>query len=233
MSVTQAGSWGKIISSVILVLATMLPVGCSKQKGPEAQMAQGKSDPSETERLKHQVSRLQSTISEKDEVLAKLRQPPTPEAGAVPAGVAPPGQAAIQPALAGIEPAAQQATKSVTEQEIVFQLKGCALSGSLVKCTLLVTNRAGDRSLWLGRDERSRMIDDAGRVYPATGFNLGADAGNGVRMTLPGDVPIEGQIQVDGVKPGTKRVRLLEMACNITDPTGSRGAVIKFSNIDL
>jgi hypothetical protein len=235
MSVMQARPWGKTISSVSLVLAIILLVGCSKQQNPETQITRGKSDPSETDRLKQQVAQLQSTISEKDEVLAKLRQRPTPVAitDAVPAGIASPGQATVQPASADIEPAVQQATKSVTEQEIVFQLKGCALSGSLMKCNLLLTNKAGDKNLWLGRDERSRMFDDAGRVYPATGFNLGADTGGSVRMTLPGDVPVEGQIQVDGVKPGTKRIRLLELACNISDSTGSRGAVIKFGNIDL
>jgi len=226
MSVMQARPWGKIIRSVILVLATMLLVGCSKQKSPEAQIAQGKPSPSETDRLKQQVSQLQSALSQKDEALAKLRQQPPPV-------VASPQQAAIPPAPAGIEPAAQQATKSVTEQEIVFQLKGCALSGSVVKCDLLFTNKAGDKGLMLTHDERSRMIDDAGRVYPATAFTLGAYVGGYVQMTLPGDVPVEGQIQVDGVKPGTKRIRLLEMACNINDSTGSRGAVIKFGNIDL
>jgi hypothetical protein len=70
-------------------------------------------------------------------------------------------------------------------------------------------------------------------VYPTTEFSLGAENGSSVNMTLPGDVPIEGHIKIDGVKPGTKRIRLLETYCSIGDSTGSRYAVIKFGNIDL
>jgi flagellar capping protein FliD len=237
MSIKRAQPWGKPIVSVILVLATMLLMGCSKQKSPEMQqIAQGKSDPSEADRLKQQVSQLQSAVSEKDAELAKLHQQPTPAVmtEVVPTGTASPSQAMVQSASVGTGSAAQQTAHSVTEQEIIFQLTGCALSGSLVKCDFLITNKAGDRIVKLYRDERSRFIDDAGRDYPATYFTLGADgSAYSARTTLPGNVPIRGQVQFDSVKPGTKKIQLLEIACHISDSKESGDAVVKFSNVEL
>jgi hypothetical protein len=234
MTFPQARPWGRTAGSLVFVLAALLPIGCSRQKSSQEPTAQAAPDPSEAERLKQQVAQLQAAVSQKDEALAQLHQQPTPPvvASAMPAETAPSVQGTPAPPSAP-EPAAQQPIRSVTEQEVVFQLKGCTLSGSLVKCDILVTNRSGDRRLWMGRNERSRMIDDVGRVYPTTEFSLGAENDAYVRMTLPGDVPIEGHIKIDGVKPGTQRIKLLETYCSIEDSTGSRYAVIKFANIDL
>src|SRR3954465_11093848 len=96
MSITQAWTWGKTTGSVILVLVTMLLAGCSKQT-PEAQSAQGSSDPSEGSRLKQQVSQLHSEISHNKKELAKLRQQSAP-ASTTGAGNASPGQFQPQPA---------------------------------------------------------------------------------------------------------------------------------------
>jgi hypothetical protein len=85
----------------------------------------------------------------------------------------------------------------------------------------------------LGRSDRSRFIDDSGREYPTTSFALGADVGGSVTSTVPGDVSLRGQVQFDGVKPGTRRIQLLEMYCEIQGPNGWKDTVIKFGGIDL
>jgi hypothetical protein len=163
--------------------------------------------------------------------IEKLQQP---TASAVPAVAVSPGQAAAPSAPAETGPPPQQGSRSVLDQDINFQLKGCSLSGSLVKCDLLVTNKEGDKKAGFGHSERSRIIDDAGRDYPATSFTLGADVGTySVETTLPGDVPVAGQIQFESIKPGTKRIRLLEMAWWVSDSKGSRHTVIKFTDVDL
>ncbi len=230
MGITQARTWGKTIGSVILILVTMLLAGCSKQT-PEAQSAQDNSDSPEVSRLKQQVTQLQSAISEKDKELAKLRQQSAPTS-TTDSGNASPGAVEPQPASSSAEP--QQPIHFATEQEIAFQLKDCSLSGSLVKCDLLITNKGGEKGLKIHQSDRSRFIDDAGREYPATYFTLGANVDSySARTTLPGDVPMGGQIQFSGVKPGTKTIQLLEIACVIYGPNDSKDAIVKFSKIDL
>jgi hypothetical protein len=240
MSVEQRRPWIKIISPVIrsgcAVLVTMALLCCSKQKSLDAQIVKDKPGQAEVDSLKQQLAQLQATVSQKDAELEKLQQRPTPAVmtAPVPAETTSPAQAPAPADSADVGSTAQQVTRSVTEQEIVFQLKGCILSGSLIKCDLLITNKTGDRRLYISRSDRSRAIDDSGREYPATSFALGADVStNSVATTLPGDVPFKGQIQFDGVKPGTKRIQLLEMYCEIGGSSGSRSTVIKFGSIDL
>jgi hypothetical protein len=210
---------------------------CSKQQPqPQAstQVAPGKTDQAEVDGLKQQVAQLQDAVSKKNMEIEKLHQQTAPAVNTVPAAAVSPEQATAPPAPAETGPAPQQGSRSVLDQDLNFQLKECSLSGSLVKCDLLVTNKEGDREAGFERNERSRIIDDAGRDYPGTAFTLGADVGPySVHTTLPGDVPVVGQIQFDGVKPGTKKIRLLEMAWWVRDSKGSRSMVIKFTNIDL
>jgi cell division protein FtsB len=240
MSVEQKRPWVKITSSLIrggcVVLVAMVLLCCSKQKSLDAQIVKDKPGQAEVDGLKQQLAQLQAAVSQKDAELEKLQQRPTPAVmtAPVPAEAASPAQATALSDPTGVEPTAQQATRSVTEQEIVFQLNGCILSGSLMKCDLLITNKTGDRRLYISSGDRSRVIDDSGREYPATSFALGADVGAGsVSTTLPSDVPFRGQIQFDGVKPGTKKIQLLEMYCEIGGSSGSRSTVIKFGSIDL
>ena len=240
MSVEQKRPWVKLISSMIrvgcAVLVVMALLCCSKQKSLDAQIAKDKPGQTEVDGLKQQLAQLQAAVSQKDAELEKLQQRPTPAVmtAPVPAETASPAQATAPSDPASVEPTAQQATRSVTEQEIVFQLNGCILSGSLMKCDLLITNKTGDRRLYIRSGDRSRAIDDSGREYPATSFGLGAEVNNGsVATTLPGNVPFRGQIQFDGVKPGTKKIQLLEMYCEIEGSSGSRSTVIKFGSIDL
>jgi cell division protein FtsB len=240
MSVEQKRPWVKVIGSVIrggcAVLVAMALLCCSKQKSLDAQIVKDTSDQAEVDSLKQQLAQLQATVAKKNTELEKLQQGPPPAmmTAPIPAETASPAQVAAPSDSAGVGSAAQQVTRSVTEQDIVFQLKGCALSGSLIKCDLLITNKTGDRRLYISRGDRSRAIDDSGREYPATSFALGADVSTGsVATTLPGDVPFRGQIQFDGVKPGTQKIQLLEMYCEIGGASGSRSTVVKFGNIDL
>jgi hypothetical protein len=232
--------WVRIVGSVILggcgVLAAMVPLYCSKQKNLETQIVKAQTDQSEIEVLQHRLAQLQSTISEKDAEIAKLKERPTLAANTGGTSTVQNPSIATATEIANKEagPApVQRATRSVTEHEFLFQLKGCTLSGSAVKCDLLITNKAGDRVLIIDRDERSRIIDDAGREYRATFFALGAvSSTNYARSNLPGDVPIGGQIQFEGVKEGTKKLQLLEIHCSIEDAKGT-SEVIKFASIEL
>ena len=226
-----------MISSVIrggcAFLAVVTLLACSKQKSPDAQIVKDSSDQAEVAGLKQQLAQLQASVSKKDAELEKLQQRPAPAVVAAQVTPAPPEQAAAPTDSSSVGPATQTATRSVIEQDIVFQLKACALSGSLVKCDLLITNKAGDRRVYLGRNDRSRFIDDSGREYPATSFALGADVGGSVATIIPGDVSMRGQIQFDGVKPGTKKIQLLEMYCEIASSSTSKNTVLKFGTIDL
>jgi len=121
----------------------------------------------------------------------------------------------------------------VLDQEFSFELKGCALSGSLLKCDLLITNKAGERVLGFKRSERSRIIDDEGRIYTATYFTLGQDVGRGyVQVPVPAEIPVQGEIQFDGVKP-PKMIKLLEVDCYVDDSRKMTNIVVGFNNVTL
>jgi len=238
MTIMRNQSRVKLLGSVTYVgcvaLVAMALLCCSKQQPQATQVAPSKTDQAEVNGLKQQVAQLQDAVSKKNMELEKLQQQTAPTANTVPAVAVSPGQTAAPSAPAETGPPPQQGSRSVLDQDINFQLKGCSLSGSLVKCDLLVTNKEGDREAGFGSNERSRIIDDTGRDYPATSFTLGASVNTySVQTTLPGDVPVVGQIQFGGVKPGTKKIRLLEMAWWLHDSKGTQNMVIKFSNIDL
>ncbi len=239
MSIEPMRPWAKTLSPVIRVGSVFLTVTllfcCSKQKGPDTQIVRDNSDQAEVEGLKQQVAQLQATVSKKNEALEKLQQRPTPAvvSSQVPPTTDSPTQTPAPPNSGSAGAVAQLATRSVIEQEIVFQLKACSLSGSLMKCDLLVTNKGGDRRVYFTRSDRSRFIDDSGREYPATSFALGAGVGGSVATIVPGDVSIGAQVQFDGVKPGTKKIQLLEMYCEISGSNGSKSTVLKFGAIEL
>lgn len=240
MIIRRNQSRGKLLGSVARIgcaaLTAMALLCCSKQQPQAAQVAQDKTDQAEADSLKQQVAQLQDAVSKKNMEIEKLQQQKAPNVmpNAVPAVAVSPGQAMASPAAAETGPLSQQVSRSVVDQDLNFLLKGCSLSGSLMKCDLLITNKEGDRRAGFGSNERSRIIDDAGRDYPATSFTLGAAVNTySVETTLPGDVPVVGQVQFDGVKPGTKKIRLLEMAWWVSDSKGTRNTVVKFSNVDL
>jgi hypothetical protein len=239
MSIEQMRPWAKTLSPVIRAgcafLAVILLFCCSKQKGPDTQIVKDNSDQAEVEGLKQQVAQLQATVSKKDEALEKLQQRPAPAVvtSQVPPTTDSPTQTPAPPNSGSAGAVAQLVTRSIIEQDIVFQLKACALSGSLMKCDILVTNKGGDRRVYFARDGRSRFIDDSGSEYPATSFALGAAVGGSAETIVPGDVSMKAQVQFDGVKPGTKKVQLLEMYCRITGSNGWKDTVLKFGAIEL
>ena len=222
MIIRRKQAWLKRLGSMTYVgcvaLAAMALLGCSKQQPQATQVAQDKTGQAEMDGMKQQVAQLQDAVSKKNMEIEKLQQQTAPAANAMPAMAVSHGQTAAPSAPPETGPPPQQGSRSVLDQDLNFLLKGCSLSGSLVKCDLLVTNKEGDREAGFGSNERSRIIDDTGRDYPATSFTLGASVNNySVQTTLPGDVPVVGQVQFDGVKPGTKRIRLLEMAWWVSD----------------
>ncbi len=230
MSDGQERPWVRIVGSIILggcgVFAAMVPLYCSKKESLEKQVVQTQTDQTQIEGLRHQIVQLQATIAEKDTEIAKLKERPIP--------TVPNPCPATTTEGSDKESSAAFATRSVTDHDFVFQLKGCSLSGSVIKCELLITNKESDRKLIIEPSDRSRIIDDAGREYRATFFSLGANSSRGgVLSHLPGGVPIGGQIHYEGVKPGVKRLQLLEIPCIIDDASGRSGAIIQFSHIDL
>jgi hypothetical protein len=239
MRIEQKQAWVRFISPLIrggfVVLAVMVPLSCSKQKSPDTQAVT--SDQAEVADLKQQLAQLQANISKKNTELETIHQRTAPAAPPPPSepGVnAAPVQPIAPPGPVNSGSSAQQAARSVIEQDIVFQLTGCLLSGSLMKCDLLLTNKTGDRVVTFYHSDRSRVIDDSGREFPATSFALGAYVGvNSVATTLPGNIPIRGQVQIDGITPGTKKIQLLELYCGIGGSNGVRETVVKFDRIDL
>jgi hypothetical protein len=120
----------------------------------------------------------------------------------------------------------------VVEHDFKFNFQGCTLVNSAVRCDFIVTNLMGDRELQLAE---ARIIDDSGNVYPATGFALGANSSPySSHSKLPGAVPVKGTLKFDSVRPGTKRLAILEVTGYNWPAAGGRDTiVIKFQGIAL
>jgi hypothetical protein len=237
MSDGQERPWVRILGSVILggcaVLAAMVPLYCSKQKSLETQVVQTRTDQTEIDGLRRQVAELQTTVAAKDAEITKLKTRPIPvaTAGSATSTVQNASLETSEPASMG---GPRVSTHSVTERGVVFQLKSCELSGSTVQCDLLLMSKETDRNQALKGG--TRIIDEGGRENLASYLALGSYWTRGYASAdskLPNDVPVAGQVRFEGVTPGTKKLRLLEMVVSVGDSTGTHDAVIRFANIDL
>ncbi len=127
---------------------------------------------------------------------------------------------------------ATSSSPEVVDHDFKFNFQGCTLVNSAVHCDFIVTNLMGDRELQLAE---ARIIDDSGNVYPATGFALGANSSPySSHSKLPEAVPIRGTLKFDSVRPGTKRLAILEVTGYNWPAAGGRDTiVIKFHGIAL
>lgn len=108
---------------------------------------------------------------------------------------------------------------------LLFELKGCNLSGKLVECKFLVTNNGEDDNTSLSA-RGSRLFDGEGNEYHAIQVILGSDSGNYSAATrLATGIPVRAQLSFDGIPPETQHATLLELI-------GS-GIKIQFRNVPL
>jgi TolB-like protein len=111
---------------------------------------------------------------------------------------------------------------------LLFELKGCRLSGKLVKCEFLVTNSGEDAeaTLYVGH---SRLFDGEGNEYHAEEAILGSwKAGiyDIVAHTrLASGIPVRARLSFDGIPPDTPRATLLELQ--------GEGYTVQFRNVPL
>jgi hypothetical protein len=248
MSAGTERPWVRMIGAIALtacgVAAAMVSLSCAKEKSLETQVMKAQTDQTQVDALRRQVAQLQATVAEKDAAL-KLKERPVQAVNSGIAGAADQKVAleSVQPPASESQPAAKdqnqvpEASLDATSQRgFLFQLKSCALSGSTVQCELLITNKDIDRRFELSRDDLSRVIDAGGRESIAGAIELGAHGSDccSVQADLPSGVPISGRLRFEGVKPGTKRLQLLEIAGSAQDAANSwHRVLVKFSNIAL
>lgn len=205
-------SWVQIVVALIggaaIVLAALLPILHSSRKNLEnaTKVADNESDA-----LKRKVADLE----------ARLR---TCEAEKEKAEECSPGP----PPTKGAEPAADEKIS----YNFKFKRDICKLDGANIDCEFIVTNLLGDRELSVAE---GRIIDESGTVYPATGYALGVDSyGSFSRAVLPGEVPVRLKIRFGSVRPGTKRLQVLEIGGYNWPASGGRDHIeVQFRNIAL
>ena len=136
------------------------------------------------------------------------------------------GQSSAPPS----KPAPQ--SKPVMQQQhagnLLFELKGCSLTGKLVKCELLVTNSGEDVDASVFAVS-VRLFDDEGNEYQAQEVLLGGSKGSGrfeaARTRLASGIPVRARLTFDGISPETQRATLLELHTN--------QSTIQFRNVPL
>jgi TolB-like protein len=112
---------------------------------------------------------------------------------------------------------------------LLFELKGCSLSGKLVQCEFLVTNSGEDVNASLYASE-SRLFDGEGNEYHAEEAILGGSKSAFGRLPagtrLVSDTPVKAKLSFDGIPPETQRATLLELLVD------SR-TTVQFRNVPL
>jgi TolB-like protein len=137
----------------------------------------------------------------------------------------------------GPEPAsAGQAAKavSVEENDLLFVLRVCRRSGTVLSCAGSITNKAGERRRVSLSPNYSQVVDDQGNFYKvrrlafgsvdskqeqgatvgagaAIGAIVGAIAGSQAQeqQELEPDLPINWFLSIDGVKPAASRINIV------------------------
>ncbi|HEX4963235.1 MAG TPA: FlgO family outer membrane protein [Thermoanaerobaculia bacterium] len=108
--------------------------------------------------------------------------------------------------------------KPVLQQQrvgnLLFELKGCSLSGKLVKCEFLVTNSGEDADVAL-YSGNSRLFDGEGNEYHADEAILGISKCGGycssAQTRLASGIPVKARLSFDGIPPETQRATLVEL----------------------
>lgn len=130
--------------------------------------------------------------------------------------------------MADTDTAKQQQQQS---EDFLFELKGCSLSGTSVRCELSVTNQGEDVRLTLpSRD--SHLFDADGDVYSARDATLGGANNPNSNVMAPNvitGIPVKIRLTFDGIPPGTQRATLLE----VVGYRGRQRFKVAFRNVPL
>ncbi len=168
----------------------------------------------------------QTWINKDSDVMALLNQRDS--------GGAEPATAEREPSKKTVPIAPPPLPQAVIERDCIFQLKGCTLFGSTLKCDILITDKGVDRTLIFGKNDRTRIIDDSGREYRGISFSIGSHSNDyAARGSLTTDVPIRGQLQFGGLSAAVRKLSLLEFHYTMDYNHGIYSGVIRFTNIAL
>jgi len=101
---------------------------------------------------------------------------------------------------------------------IAFSLKRCRLSNSVVNCDFSVINHDKDRSLEICTPcygNRSRLVDSEGNEYRPEAAYLGSGYTHRPKAVLASEVPLRAGIRFNGIQPGSKSIKLLEIGIRV------------------
>ena len=107
--------------------------------------------------------------------------------------------------------------------DVMVELRGCAMTAGRLKCDLFAQSDAVDRdiSLWGNHPNGSRIFDGQRNVYSASSVELGGESGSRyVRFKLPGKVPVRGTIYFDEMSADIQKASLMEITCTIPGRVG-------------
>jgi TolB-like protein len=128
--------------------------------------------------------------------------------------------------------------KSVEEKGFLFEFQSCKLLGQTISCSLLVTNKGGDRELHVNAecdacyDMNTRIIDDLGNEYKWSGLQIGNNRSDRhVNSLLVSGVPTKMIINFGKISTRINRLSLLDIGCHLKGYKGDFR--VQFRNIPL
>ncbi len=118
------------------------------------------------------------------------------------------------------------------EQDFVFELLECKISGQKVTCSLLVTNKGQERVLRLGYGSNpgSKIFDNYGNQYPLSEIQLANKTDRrDVKILLISGIPTKSSLSFEGVSSQATMIALLEIEANSSD----KDFFVKLRNIPI
>ncbi len=106
------------------------------------------------------------------------------------------------------------------EEEIRFEVVGCAASGTSATCEVLITNQGADRQLYL-MTRGTRLLDAAGGEAPAVEVTIGASsregraAARGASALVVSGVATRGRLRFSPVDVAASEAALVELVFSV------------------
>jgi hypothetical protein len=166
----------------------------------------------------------------------RIPNPPasSPDASVANAETGPAAEPAAQPS--SLEPNWKQA-QQFTAEEYAFEVPPCVFRGSNLHCFFKVVNEGEEGLLFFDPNIaglRARLIDDDGREYPASGFQLGSKTATGnISQVIPSQVPMRGDIFFQKVPFNTTRAAVIEFSGGHGNYYSPRWFKILFENVPI
>jgi hypothetical protein len=90
-------------------------------------------------------------------------------------------------------------------------LKDCKRSDTTIKCSLIVTNRGEERSLYINAYSYSSIVDSNGKSYRGSTVDIGGNTNSGVHTKIAPGIDYAADITFEKIPEQITKIPLLKL----------------------